>query len=278
MKYWFILILGFILIGCKKKSFAEKISLVFPQNTKMKMQDFNEDMDEIGQSLIYIGKENPEIDVKYFRGNIYSPEPFQDIKESNENYEKRINRSKDSISSLIKPFFRIEEIKTFSEKKKYIIDSLTDSNSEIITADFPPDLLSNKNLEIIVKEKDTIPLYKKIMGKTEIKIYKAFPIFIKNISKEVLKIPVNSEVSFYFQNNEMKNQFLRNSNYMICGTGQHVRYFEIKPNEILIYAYPFFKKGKKLKGKIKFYNTSSREFEISIDDKIINSQRDKWYE
>lgn len=275
MNYLKILLISTLLIGCKEKTFADKISLVFPKNTEMKIQGFNEDMDEGGQDLIYIGKENPEIEVRYFSDIIYNLEPFQKLTERN---AERIKKSKDSINSFMKTFFRSEELKTFDGKKEYVIDSLTDSNFDIISDDFPYDLLSNKNLEFIVKEKDTIPLYKKVMGKTEVKTYKAFPIFIKNISKEILKIPTNSDVSFYFENNEKKNQFLRNSNYMICGMGEQVRYFELKPNEILIYAYPFFKKGTEQKAKIKFYNTSSKEFEISIDDKIIYSQRDKWYE
>ena len=276
MNYLKLFLLSIILIGCKKKTFADKITLVYPKNTEMKIQELNEDMYQFGQNLIYIGKENPEIDVKYFKENIPSPDGLlQKINESNENYEKRITKSKDSTIALMKPFFREVEIMTFSKKKEYVIDSLTDVNFDTIVADFPFDLLSNKNLEIIVKENDTIPLYKKIMGTTEVKTYKAFPIFIKNISSKILKIPETSTtVSLYFQNNEKKFQYLRNSNYMICGTGQEFRYFELKPNEILIYAYSYFNKGIKRKAKVNFYNASSKEFEISIDEKIIKNQRD----
>ena len=160
------------------------------------------------------------------------------------------------------------------KKKEYIIDSVTDANNGAITSDISFDLLSNKNLEIIVRENDTIPLYKKIMGTTDIKTYKAFPVFIKNISNKILKIPETlTTASLYFQNNEKKFQYLRNSNYMICGTRYEPRYFELKPNEILIYAYPYLKKGKKRKAKINFYDASSKEFEISIDEKIIKNQR-----
>ena len=53
-------------------------------------------------------------------------------------------------------------------------------------------------------------------------------------------------------------------------------YFELKPNEILIYAYPFFKKGKIHKAKVKFYDASSKEFNISIDEEIIKNQYDRY--
>jgi hypothetical protein len=56
---------------------------------------------------------------------------------------------------------------------------------------------------------------------------------------------------------------------MICGTETNFSLFQLKPNEILVYAYPYFKKGKTHKAKVKFYDASSKEFNISIDEKII---------
>ena len=53
-------------------------------------------------------------------------------------------------------------------------------------------------------------------------------------------------------------------------------FFEIKPNEILVYAIPYFKKGKTHKAKVKFYDASSKEFDISIDYKIIENQRNRY--
>ena len=53
-------------------------------------------------------------------------------------------------------------------------------------------------------------------------------------------------------------------------------YFELKPNEILVYAYPYFKKGKTHKAKVKFHDASSKEFDISIDYKIIENQRNRY--
>jgi len=279
----FVLILTF-LINCKKeKTFADDIVLSFPKDTKMKIQEFNEDMDEFGANLFYIGKVSQNIDVKYFKGFGLSPEPIQRLNESDEDYEKRINKTKDSTNTLTKQFFKIEGINTFIKKNGRISNSLTNEIVEEPIMDLPFDLLSNKTIEIIVRQNDTIPLYKKAMGTTKIKSYKAFPVFIKNISEKVLKIPAttNSSNTFlYTFDNEAKAFFLtKNYSYWFCGTGtDNYSYFELKPNEILIYAYPYFKSGTKQKAKMKFYNASSKEFEISIDEKIIKNQRDKRYE
>ena len=279
----FVLILLF-LIGCKEeKTFADDIVFSFPKDTKMKIQEFNEDMDEFGANLFYIGKVSQNIDVKYFKGFSLSPEPIQRLNESDEDYEKRINKTKDSTNTLTKQFFKIEGINTFIKKDGRISNSLTNEIVEEPIMDLPFDLLSNKTIEIIVRQNDTIPLYKKGMGTTKIKSYKAFPVFIKNISEKVLKIPatINSGNTFlYTFDNEAKAFFLtKNYSYWFCGTGtDNYSYFELKPNEILVYAYPYFKSGTKQKAKMKFYNASSKQFEISIDDKIIQKQRDKRYE
>jgi len=267
----------------KEKTFADDIVLTFPKETKMKTQEFNEDMDEFGTNLFYIGKVKQNIDVKYFKGLISSLETVRRLTESDEDYEKRIKKTKDSINSLTKQFFKIEGINTFIKKNERVSNSLTNEIVEEPIIDFPFDLLSNKTLEIIVRQNDTIPLYKKVMGTKKIKSYNAFPIFIKNISNKILKIPatINSSSTFlYTFDNEAKAFFLtKNNSYWICGTGiDSTPYFELKPSEILIYAYPYFKSGTKRKAKMKFYNASSKEFEISIDENIIKNQRDKRYE
>ncbi len=283
-KTFYFLLISFLLMSCsKEKTFADDIVLTFPKDPKMKTQEFNEDMDEFGANLFYIGKIRQDIDVKYFKGFIISPEPIHRINESDKDYEKRIKKTKDSTNALTKQFFKIEEIKTFIKKNERINNSLTNKIVEEPLMDFPFDLLSNKTLEIIVRQNDTIPLYKKAMGTTKIKSYKAFPVFIKNISDQILRIPatINSSSTFlYTFDNEAKAFFLtKNYSYWFCGTGtDYYSYFELKPNEILIYAYPYFKTGTKRKAKMKFYNASSKEFEISIDENIIKNQRDKRYE
>lgn len=249
----------------KEKTFADDIVLTFPKGTKMKTQEFNEDMDEFGANLFYIGKIKSNIDVKYYENFISEPPPPPREFESKENYLIRIKKLNDSLENIPNSHFRSEEIKILQTKENLI------------------DSLSNKNLQIAVKENDTIPLYKKAMGTTKIKSYKAFPVFIKNISDKVLKIPatINSSSTFlYTFDNEAKAFFLtKNYSYWFCGTGtDNYFYFELKPNEILIYAYPYFKSGTKQKAKMKFYKASSKEFEISIDENIIKNQRNKHYE
>jgi len=258
MKALFSLLFIFFLISCKKESsFAEDIILDFPKDTPMKIQDFNEDLDESGANLLYIGYEQKKINVRYYQYAIPSPPVIQELNETDADYKKRIKKSNDSAMALVKNYFREEDIPVSSEK--------ININS-----------LSNKNLEIYIKENDTIPLYKRSFYMHEIKKYKAFPVFIKNISNTILKIPIEPiNFIFYFKNEKKQYQSLRNSSYMICGSGTNTKpYYELKPNEILIYAYPYFKDGEKRSGKLKFYNTSSKDFEISIDKKIIDSQRE----
>lgn len=260
----FVLILLF-LIGCKEeKTFADDIVLDFPKDTKMKIQEFDEDGNEGGENLIYIGKIRDNVEIKYYKNLIAEPPPPPKEFESKNDSLIRIKKLNDSLSHIKNEYFRNDKIK-IKETKESFIDSL-----------------SNKNLEIIIKENDTIPLYKQDFYTKAIKKYSAFPIFIKNISDKVLRIPttINSNLFLYSFDNEAKAFFLtKNYSYWICGTGtDYTPYFELKPNDILIYAYPYFKSGTKQKAKMKFYNASSKEFEISIDDTTIKSQRDKRYE
>ena len=252
-------------IGCvKEKSFADDIVLSFPKNTEMKTQEFNEDGNEFGENLFYIGKIAKNIEVKYYESIIPEPPPPPRKNESKEKYLMRIKNEKESLFDLSNGCFKNEEIQIFETKEEF-----TDS-------------LSNKNIEIIVKENDTIPLYKRDFNVKGIKKHYAFPVFIKNISNQILKIPIESKnAALYIYDKELKRfSFVKNSNYNIfnCIEIPNNPYFELKPNEILVYAYPYFKKGKKQKAKMKFYNASSREFEISIDENIIKNQRNNYYE
>ena len=262
MKTFYLLFISTLIISCQEKTFADDINLVYPKNTKMKIQEFNEDLDEMGSELIYIGSRKNNIDVKYYIGIIPPPPKIKKKGESENDYKKRIQNENDSIHNIQKLYFRNQQIKLFYSKNISV------------------DSINNKTIEVIANINDTIPLYKKVFSsKFLIKKYKAFPVFIKNISNKTLKIPTESKgVAFYAFDNDRKNfYYLRNSNYMICGYGLENRpYFELKPNEILIYAYPFFKKGKTHKAKVKFYDASSKEFDISIDEEIIKNQYDRY--
>ena len=262
MKTFYLLFISTLIISCQEKTFADDINLVYPKNTKMKIQEFNEDLDEMGSELIYIGSRKNNIDVKYYIGIIPPPPKIKKKGESENDYKKRIQNENDSIHNIQKLYFRNQQIKLFYSKNISV------------------DSINNKTIEVIANINDTIPLYKKVFSsKFLIKKYKAFPVFIKNISNKTLKIPTESKgVAFYAFDNDRKNfYYLRNSNYMICGYGLENRpYYELKPNEILIYAYPFFKKGKTHKAKVKFYDASSKEFDISIDEEIIKNQYDRY--
>ena len=246
MKTFYLLFISILIISCQEKTFADDITLVYPKNTKMKIQEFNEDLDEFGTEIIYFGKHNKKIEVKYYE-NCCTP-PIE-LNETEKNY------------SHLLPYFRKQNLKQGETHYKEMSQDL-----------------NSRNLEIIVKEKDTIPLYKNNGFENKLKKYKAFPVFIKNISSKTLKIPVTTIFSFlFFKNENNKWQSVRNSRYMIEGYGnENHPFFEIKPNEILVYAIPYFKKGKTHKAKVKFYDASSKEFDISIDYKIIENQRNRY--
>lgn len=263
-KTFYFLLISFLLMSCsKEKTFADDIVLTFPKDTKMKTQEFNEDSNEGGENLLYIGKIKSKIDVEYYENLLSPPPPPSNKNESLEEYSIRIIEEEKLLNKTY-PFFR-NEIFPFLYSKN---DNSRDS-------------LSNKNLEIIVKEKDTIPLYKQNYDTKIFKKYFAFPVFIKNISDKILRIPTESKSTalYIYEDNLERFYFIRNSNYMICGMeSDSYSYIELKPKEVLVYAYPYFNSGTKQKAKMKFYKASSKEFEISIDENIIKNQRDKRYE
>jgi hypothetical protein len=70
------------------------------------------------------------------------------------------------------------------------------------------------------------------------------------VSNEVLKIPTDAKSVDLFILNNNKFQYIRNSNYRFVGMGSlAIPYFELKPDEILVYSCPYFKKGEKEKQK-----------------------------
>lgn len=257
----YFLILTVLLIGCKEeKSFADDIVLSFPQDEKLTIQKFNEDANEAGTNLFYKGYDSGKVEIRYFQNIMPEPLPPPSIDKNEKKLYAKINAFRDSLNDVKSPYFRNEEIKILETK-----DDLYDS-------------LSNKNLSINVREKDTIPLYKRDYGTDEIKKHKAFPVFIKNISTKTLRIPIDASAVALYVSNNSQFQFIRNSNYTICGMGTNLNpYFELKPNEILIYSFPYLENGSKRKAKIVFFKAFSKEFEISIDEKIIKNQRSTHY-
>lgn len=182
----FILIL--IIFSCKEKTFADDIVLNFPKNEKLTFQEFNEGLDDDGSNFIYYGNASSTIDVKYYQNNI--PEAITGFKEKDE---------KNSLKSADDDYFKLEKIPALY--LKYTDD----------------EILTNKNLSIVVRQKDTIPLYKKDFDTRNIKKHKAFPVFIKNISGKTLKIPLEfNDVLLYVKSKE-NFQLIRNNNFYIDG-------------------------------------------------------------
>jgi len=245
----FLLILIVFLISCKEeKSFADDIVLNFPKDEKLTFQEFNNDLTHRGTSLIYIGEIRPQIAVKYYKYIIPPVTPYNDDIQNSKTRKK----FEDSIELAQQSFFRTEKIKILETNEVFA------------------DPLNSKNLSILVREKDTIPLYKQYYKTNEIKKYKAFPVIIKNISTKVLKIPTDPKSVDLWILNNTQFRYVRNSNYIFRGSElQKISYFELKPDEILIYSCPYFKKGEKRKAKIKFGTAESKEFEISVDENII---------
>lgn len=89
MKTFYFLFISIFIISCQEKTFADDITLVYPKNTKMKIQEFNEDLDEMGSELIYIGSRKNNIDVKYYIGIIPPPPKIKKKGESENDYKKK---------------------------------------------------------------------------------------------------------------------------------------------------------------------------------------------
>ena len=258
----FFLILTILFIGCKEeKTFADDIVLIFTKDEKLTIQEFNEDGNEAGTNLFYKGYDSGKVEIKYFKNIMPEPPPPPGIDENEKKLSDRINTFRDSLKNVQSPYFKNEEIEIF-ETKEDLYESL-----------------SNKNLAVTVKEKDTIPLYKRDYGTDKIKKHKAFPVFIKNISTKTLRIPIDGPAVALYVSNNSQFQFIRNSNYTImnCLELPENPYFELKPNEILIYSFPHLKKGTKRKSKIVFFKASSKEFNISINEHIVKNQRSTHY-
>lgn len=207
MRIFIYPLLILMLLSCKRKTFADEISLDFPKDVKMKIQDFNEGVDDFGTNIIYLGKFETKIEVKYYYTSEEFPPPPPKEKSNYEDNLRKTQKFFDSIGQKKNSFFNYQSIKTKENFEFPMIDSL-----------------NNRNLEIVVKEKDTIPIYKRSFGTDSIKTYKGFPIFIKNVSKKTINIPVFDELTLNILD---KNDwfYFRNSNWMICGTGRdNIRY------------------------------------------------------
>ena len=70
MKIIKLLLFILIIVSCKEKTFADDIVLNFDKTEKLTIQKFNEDANEEGTNLIYYGKFDSIIEVKYYQNLI----------------------------------------------------------------------------------------------------------------------------------------------------------------------------------------------------------------
>lgn len=245
----FFLILIVFLISCKEEqSFADDIVLSFPKDEKLTFQKFNEGIGESGSGIIYIGKDTTKIDVKYNKSMIAPPEP-------NPNYiisADELQREKELLKYFHPTFDRIK----FSETP----------------IDF--DSFSNRNVKIEIKIQDTIPKYAYNYETGGIKKYKAFPVFIKNISGRKLRFSEFKNFPLAILNDKNKWQTIWNDNGFICGDSRwQYRYWELNPDEIIVVSVNYL--TGKIQGKFKIWtgSSSSDEFTMNYDKQIIKNQR-----
>lgn len=249
-KTFYYLLISSLLMSCsKEKTFADDIVLTFPKDEKLTFQEFNEGIGENGTGVIYIGKDIPNVNVKYFASMIPAlpPPPGYKI---------------DSIN--------LRNQKMFSKYFHNSFDRMKYSEKPVVF-----DSLSENNIKIVAKTQDTIPKYAYNYDNEKIKKYKAFPVFIKNISGKKLRLPEFKNLPFAFLNDKEKWQIVWNDNAFVCGdTSWNHIYWDFEPNEILIIAVNFFDGKTKGKFKVEFFNElSSDSFEMSYDPIIIKNQR-----
>lgn len=251
----FLLILIVLQIGCKEeKSFADDIVLNFPKDEKMSIEEFNSDSLDFGSNLIYKGFSKDTIQVKYYQDINWIPAPPA-VGEK--------DQSSFILDQSLLPYFHRQPFQGISSENVKITDDL---NSE--------------NIEIIVKEKDTIPLSK--LRNDKVVSFKSYPVFIKNISAKPLKI--NTDYLAYFspfvKNKNDKWQKALNTRYVVneCIPPAYPTFFILEPKELFIMAIPYFAGKEKKEFKIKIDSATSKIYKSSITEYIINNQRREIFE
>lgn len=244
-----LLILIILITSCKeKKSFADDIVLNFPKSEKLTFQNFNEGINESGSGIIYIGKPKNNIKVKYYQSMIPAPPPPPDYP---------IDSSYLINNKVLDNYFHGK-----FKRMKY-------SNKPISF-----DSLSENNIQIVVKPHDTIAKYAYNNETETIKKYKAFPVFIKNISGRKLLLTEFKTFPLVILNAKNKWQMIWNDNAYVCGDSRwEYHYWEFEPNEIMIISTNYLTGKDDGKFKIWTGNSSSTEFTMKYDKSVINKQR-----
>lgn len=250
MKFLFYVLISLFLFSCKEeKTFADDIVLSFPKDEKMSFQKFNEGVGESGTGIIYIGKHTSKIDVKYFKSMIPPPPAPPGYK---------IDSSVINTQQTMSQYFHDSFKRMKYSKKPVLFDSL-----------------SKNNVKLIVKIQDTIPKYAYNYNTQTIKKYKAFPVFIKNISGRKLYLSEFKNFPLAFQNDKNKWQTIWNENSLggCYSSWENFYYWELKPNEIMVVSINYLTGKKTGNFKIWTGNFLSDKFSMNYNKQIIKDQR-----
>ncbi|QOW11089.1 hypothetical protein Q73A0000_12340 [Kaistella flava (ex Peng et al. 2021)] len=253
MNYLKLFLFSIILIGCKKKSFADNIVLTNNNKIDMKFQEFNEGIGEYGSSIIYIGKIKDFIPIKYYVSMFAPPPPPRPL-----GYVKTEKDINDSIvfNRMRDKYFHSEFGRMQFSNKPVKFDSLT-----------------HDLLEIVVKPNDTIPHFI-LDSSRNIKAYQSFPVFVKNISGRKITLREYQSLGIFVLNKKNKWQLIWNDNAFVCGDDMlNRRYWILNPNEIIVFSVNYFKGEMKTKFKVGLSDSFlSKEFEGNINPKLFEKQ------
>ncbi|KFC40044.1 hypothetical protein HZQ67_09680 [Elizabethkingia anophelis] len=256
MKVFLILSLSILFLQCKKEEkLSAGITFQFDKSVPMKYQEFNEGLDEYNGSVIYIGHMPKTVFIKYYSKGIMIPPPPSPIKN---NFQEKKYKQNERKYDLMKQKYFNGYLPVFISQK-----------------DIKKDSIGNHNIRIEANTQDTIPYYSIPFNNYQIKAYKSFPVYIKNISTHNLILPVGLfGLSYEVLNKSNKWQILYNNNWFICGTGSFPkRYYSFKKEDMIIFGVPYLKGNFKTKMRIRFEYAISNEFEASVDSEIFKRQR-----
>lgn len=253
MKAFVVLFFLAIIVSCDKKNFADDITLTFPESYNMTFQAFNEGVGEMGTSIIYVGHQKDSILIKYYESNGDEPPP-----PPNYNPDKKEKEFVARGNQLTRDlFYKSADFIKFSNKPVKF------------------DSLHGENVQIVIRSKDTIPRYSYNYESQILKRYKAFPVFIKNISNKNIKFPNNKSLALLIKNSREKWQYISNDNAFVCGDSfWNYSYIELRPNDIIVYAINYL--NGKDQGNFKIlipFGVKPEAFKMNFDRSIVDQQR-----
>ncbi len=254
MKALYIIFIAVLCLQCKKEEkISDGIVFQYDKSMPMKFQEFNEGQDEYGGQVIYVGNKSPIIPIRYYLTGIAPPPPPV----ANDPHGKIYHETETKFNSIKQKYFN-GYLPTFSAKSGIKEDSI-----------------GNQNVKIEANINDIIPLYS-LPDDINLKTYKAFPVFVKNISKKNLIIRSwDLGTQYEVLNLSKKWQIILNNNWFICGTGlnSNINYYSLKKGEIMIFGVPLLHGSYKTKMRIRLGYAKSNEFDVSVDPEIFKKQK-----